>query len=170
MKFGTSAFAGLAHLGPAYGRENYSTTYAEMDGELVFALDRGRRSFRLDSMPKSSAKAEQLMGEYGDCSTATLVCFDFAEFMQAVPRADSRATWSEGQWRFRRSVCLSGPENVCRRYAVIFSNDAGGYDGGFVFSKQIGVELFYHSNRASKRKPLVYVLQEGEGLLSGGRP
>ena len=41
MKFGTSAFVGLAHLGPAYGRENYSTTYAEMDGELVFALDRG---------------------------------------------------------------------------------------------------------------------------------
>jgi hypothetical protein len=163
-------FACVADSRADDGRETYSTIYAEMDGELVFFFDRKQQSFRLESTPRTSARAERLSGEYGDCSTPELVCFDFDEFMLAIPKSGNAATWSQGHWRFRRSACLSGPENACRRYAVMFTNDAGGYDGGFVFGEQTGVEMFHHASRKSKRKPLVYVLQDGKGLLSDGRP
>jgi hypothetical protein len=141
-----------------------------MDGELVFFFDRNQRSFRLESTLRTSTWAERLSGEYGDCSTAALVCFGFDEFSLAVRKSGTGDTWFHGPWHFRRSACLSGSENVCKRYAVVFTNDAGGYDGGFVFSEQAGVEVFYHSSRKSKRKPLVYVLREGKGLLAEGRP
>jgi hypothetical protein len=154
----------------------FGTAYVDIRGELRFEFDRARKQFQLYGIPSDvsangTTPIERLSGSYMDCSDVVIVCFDFAEFALAVPKDLRQTRWSKGQWNFRRTACLpSGSGPTCDRFSAVFENKADKAEGGFVFSRSNGVELFFHSKGSAKPIDALYILQRGKGLLADGHP
>ena len=123
-----------------------------------------------DRNEHGNAIGEASTFEFLDCSTSDLVCADFEEFMFAVPRNNNgRKEWSRDDWRFKRTACFIWSASKCIRFAVRFSSEAERTEGGFIYSDQEGIELYYYANVELKDPRHIYVKSTRIGLLHGGR-
>lgn len=152
--------------------------YVFADGGFSLNINRSTRrtssvAFPTDGPRTAEGKLiiDSVSYEYGDCSSATLICADFEEFVLSVPRSPSEAdSWSYQSWHFKRTACLSTEEQRCTRFVAVFRNEAADSEGRLLFSYTRGVEMHFNSRISRGERRQIYVLATEVGLHHAGRP
>jgi hypothetical protein len=157
--------------------EDGKARYVHTDGGFALIIDRAKRMSTSDPFPTEGQRTadghivtDSMSYGYGDCSTSMLVCADFEEFMLAVPRQGGLLDWKQDGWMFKRTACLDASGGACGHYVVTFRNTKAGHEGGFIYSTERGVEMYFVANFSRKDQRQIYVLGTQHGLLHGGRP
>jgi hypothetical protein len=153
--------------------EGLVARYVALDGGYEILVDRDKLTATTNTIMTDVAgrsAGERLSFEFDDCSSTQLVCAEFDTYVLAVPReVGALQKWNYQGWAFQRTACLESTGPRCVRFAVRFANAAEGREGGFVFSRDRGVEMHFDANVARKEQWRIYVLASAHGLLYGGR-
>jgi len=148
--------------------------YVALDGGYAILVDRDKLVSTTDTTMMTDASVqrfgERLSFGFDNCSNAELVCAAFDTYVLAVPReGGALRKWDYEAWAFQRTACLQSVGAQCVRFAVRFKNTEEGREGGFVFSRERGVEMHFDANVARKEQWRIYLLASDHGLLHGGR-
>lgn len=169
-----AACTALCSVSAVRADEAFVARYVALDGGYEIAVDRDKlietTNTTLGTDASGRRVGESLSYGFDNCSSAQLICAEFDTYVLAVPReVAALQKWDYLGWAFQRTACLEGAGPQCVRFAVRFENVAEGREGGFVFSRDRGVEMHFDANVARKEQWRIYVLASAHGLLHGGR-